>query len=156
MALRGLLPITFLALTGCAHLPGLGPHPDFPLRCISACGAKLYGAAYGGTCSSFDAAEARLLGAFATLEPDACRKLSGVIISVQPAEAWTDDYGRRIAGATRCERRSIQLGNAPWWSGAYAHELTHLLVDCPKEDLEHKDWPLSYWLAIDQANARAP
>lgn len=146
-----------LLLSACAHLPGLWPpegSPEYPLQCISRCGARLFAppGVYKETCDDFDAAETRVLDAVEAHEAMACTKLRGVFVAMQPAASW--DIGKRhVAGVTRCDRRSIQVGPVPWRQGAFAHECLHIF-ECPVEDLKHTSWP--EWRTAAELAANAP
>jgi hypothetical protein len=151
-ALPALLALA-LALPGCAGFLRSTQDTPWPLLCISRCGARLYAqpGVYQGTCEDFDAAEARVVGSFVHFEPNACDRLFGVLVAVQPTASWQIDT-RHVAGVTRCNRRGIQIGSVPWTKGAYAHEVVHLL-QCPAEDIEHSSWSPGIWAAIDAANS---
>lgn len=63
-----------------------------------------------------------------------------------PERVFTDEYGRRVYGLTRCEFSVIEIGTDNLGRSALAHEMVHAMQNCiPLGPLDHDDYYHSNW-----------
>lgn len=113
--------------------------------CTTRCGMAVYGTQ---DCEGVDKAEQQALTAFERdvgwSSSSMCSALNGAHLQNRgtPDGTWTDAWGRRVAGLTYCESKSLLIGTDVWAASAMAHEMAHLFecyVDW-KAPTNHEDW----------------
>lgn len=132
-------------------------------RCTTRCGMTFYGhitdggAPEGWSCEEVQRAEHIIDQGFreklAGIDPRfgaLCGKLPGWRLFVNEAPSWIDEWGRHVAGLTRCFNRTIEVGNAQLFVGSFVHELAHVAQGCAAvqpptgtEDPAHASWVTS-------------
>lgn len=148
--------LAFALLASCGVSYGHDP------LCVSRCGMSFYGLPEGGlpdmdykprwTCHQFQDAEDTTLAAFANVGGDprfteACKQVNGLRVFLHHFEAWqSPQHKYPIAGETRCEVASVQVGNKPWHLSSLAHEMAHYVQRCePTKPHDTADYYHSNW-----------
>lgn len=134
-------------VTLCLTLMGCWPGAE--VKCISTCGLRLIGASED--CRGFQLAEDRALRELNKYQGDLCSSLEGMSVEVKPETAWTDGWGRRVAGLTFCQQGPyIQIGTDDWFSNSLTHELIHAALECPWNNNKHEgaNWAGPYLESI--------
>jgi hypothetical protein len=146
IAVWGLLCAGLIALTIPAAEAKAAPGTGV---CTTACGTKVFGA--GNDCSTLNAYEARVLGAFEGFNPEwarakTCKAVGSYWLNVVPSVAEeAPEYESSIVGLTRASRESRQvfvLQHKTWDRTAYAHEMLHVVefhVDGVRKG-DHEGW----------------
>lgn len=117
-------------------------------ECVSRCGAWLNNpdeTEFGG-CVEFQKAEDAAIASFEKHVTDRrfatlCDKLDGWEFNIRPVGKWMR-ADSEISGATWCGADFVQVGNAPWSKGSYAHELAHIAQGCRDTSVVNKSEPL--------------
>lgn len=123
------------------------PRADYQTRC---------GTWTDGDLAPLQAAEDRLLVAFAPQLGDVCPLLRNWYLRINPASdggAWySERNGFDVAGLTWCEVSTIDVANWDFQWNAYAHEVLHAL-DCGHRppNSTHEGWDEWQWSAIGAA-----
>lgn len=138
-----------LFVLACGLLCSCGPFVLGDRHCYTPCGVGLMSERQGFHCGVIDEAEDSVLLAFRNVKDDrflnACKNLSGWSLTVweevrRPASPdIAAKYSKFIGGQTTCLYKLMEVGNLPWRTSAYAHEMAHAIQGCTATSLEGPD-----------------
>ncbi len=136
--------------------------PPLPsnVACATKSGIQILAPAPLGFCDEIQGVEDRTLEAFKKVVPFDGRFTQVAFpqwkIHVIDAETWVDEAGVSVVGQTYCERFTVCLNNNRPATGAFGHELAHVIQNCePLQPWDLKDFYHSNWGPIFKALADA-
>jgi hypothetical protein len=66
-------------------------------------------------------------------------------IKFRDERAWTDDWGRKIAGVAYCSSKTVEIGLAEPYNSAFFHELAHVVQNCTSTCPGSDFWSHGCW-----------